>query len=510
MTDAPSHDFAPGPLPQPWYMRDSSSRWAAAALAALILLFPGDIPWINDEPTLLGMAFDANAAGRPGLLGLQGTVGLRYGPIPLWIYQTLLLLTHDLVLIGTLKTLLSLLVFAWVFLRLARILRLPPAFLLLVFASPFIHHFVRLLWDGSLSFVMAPVLILAAVESIRLRQARWLALYTLMASMLVNSHPRSVFMIGALYLVILLGRRRDWLRQWAKVTAILGLGALSLVPYTLYMTQAIALGERHHEATGANLLNLLLGARYLSGVGYISHFLPEMLRPEAALLPPLLLRALVLVSALAFLGFAHGLLLGLRGILAAVRTRRDWTLHDFTALMLLLAILLNLTYYLVGRQAFFHHYLLETWFCYGYFVWRSLGALRDWRPRLGAWLIAIQITTLLLLLVAVKAFIHVNGGTRTPRYGATLENQMQVVHDLLQYRIDPAHPPEITVRNYQRYDALDPLVRIMIADHRPAGDPSDRPVRKLVIRYLHPDKPYDGHITLDALTIPPPPTPDAP
>src|SRR5512133_2897396 len=65
---------------------------ALAALPALVL--PGDAPFINDEAFLVLAALRANAAHRLAELGLVGTKGLPYGPIPTWIYQALLALTH--------------------------------------------------------------------------------------------------------------------------------------------------------------------------------------------------------------------------------------------------------------------------------------------------------------------------------------------------------------------------------------------------------------------------------
>ena len=75
----------------------SGNRGRSIALAALILaglvplVWPGDIPFINDEPQLIASAVNANQDHRLAAMGLLGTFGLFYGPAPTWVYQVLVL-----------------------------------------------------------------------------------------------------------------------------------------------------------------------------------------------------------------------------------------------------------------------------------------------------------------------------------------------------------------------------------------------------------------------------------
>src|SRR3954462_8805927 len=83
-----------------------------ATVCLLPTVWPGDTPWVNDEPNLIGNALRANAAHHlapvgpfaplavnpappPAPVGLFGSFGVPYGPLPTQIYQALLLLTHD-------------------------------------------------------------------------------------------------------------------------------------------------------------------------------------------------------------------------------------------------------------------------------------------------------------------------------------------------------------------------------------------------------------------------------
>ena len=107
--------------------RDWSLWLALGALvvAGLIpVIWPGDAPFINDEPQLIASAVAASHRGRLAPLGLLGTYGFRYGPAPTWVYQGLLALTHDLVGVATLHVLLMSAVTAAALWWLGRSLRL--------------------------------------------------------------------------------------------------------------------------------------------------------------------------------------------------------------------------------------------------------------------------------------------------------------------------------------------------------------------------------------------------
>ena len=89
--------------------RDRRMWMALAALVAaglIPLVWPGDVPFINDEPQLIASAVRANGEGRLAPVGLLGTYGFRYGPAPTWVYQALTPVTRDLVGIAALHILL--------------------------------------------------------------------------------------------------------------------------------------------------------------------------------------------------------------------------------------------------------------------------------------------------------------------------------------------------------------------------------------------------------------------
>ncbi len=132
--------------------------WAVGALvfAALVpLLWPGDVPFIHDEPQLVAKAVAANAEGRLAPLGLLGTFGVTYGPLPVWMYQALLWVTHDLVPVALAHAALMAFVSAGALWSLARTLGLWPGFAAVPLLTPYFWFYARVMWDNTLLLPLA-------------------------------------------------------------------------------------------------------------------------------------------------------------------------------------------------------------------------------------------------------------------------------------------------------------------------------------------------------------------
>ena len=122
---------------------------AALVVAGLIpLVWPGDVPFINDEPQLIASAVRANREGRLAPVGLLGTYGFSYGPAPTWVYQALTPVTRDLVGIAALHILLMSAATAGGIWWLGRSLRLWIWFAPLPLLSPYYWFYARVLWDN--------------------------------------------------------------------------------------------------------------------------------------------------------------------------------------------------------------------------------------------------------------------------------------------------------------------------------------------------------------------------
>src|SRR5688572_556206 len=154
------------------------ASWTAAAvvtlLAALVpaVIWPGDTPWMNDEPAQIAKAFHANQARTLEHRGLKGSLGIHYGPLPTQIYQALLLLTHDPVKLVVLRAALCSGATALALLWLSRTLRLNPWFAACVVLAPFVWLWTRQLWDASFAIPIGAIA-LAAYASFLHTRSRW-------------------------------------------------------------------------------------------------------------------------------------------------------------------------------------------------------------------------------------------------------------------------------------------------------------------------------------------------
>src|SRR5205814_6967687 len=148
------------------WRRLSHLAFAAAMVVVCLLpaVWPGDAPWTNDEPHLLAAALDANAAHRPAAMGLYGSYGVPYGPLPTQIYQVLLLVTRDPVLLVAIRGVLTMSATGLALLWLSRTLRLPRWFIPAVLLSPFLWLYSRILWDNTFAIPVG-ALALAAYAS---------------------------------------------------------------------------------------------------------------------------------------------------------------------------------------------------------------------------------------------------------------------------------------------------------------------------------------------------------
>src|SRR5436190_11268410 len=119
----------------------SSARAIWPAVGVLIItigyaIWPGDAPFAFDEPQLIGRALRANQAHTLASSGLHGTKGITYSPLPIWIYQGMLLVSHDLRVLVAIRAIVVAGIVGTSLLWLAKNLDLPAWFAPVVMLSP--------------------------------------------------------------------------------------------------------------------------------------------------------------------------------------------------------------------------------------------------------------------------------------------------------------------------------------------------------------------------------------
>ena len=89
-------------------------------------------------PTLIANAFFANQRHQLAQLGLQGTLGYWYGPLPTWAYQAFLVFSRDLCLLVFVRALVVTALTALSLASLSRTSKQWPSFAIALMHSPYL------------------------------------------------------------------------------------------------------------------------------------------------------------------------------------------------------------------------------------------------------------------------------------------------------------------------------------------------------------------------------------
>ncbi len=187
------------------------------------VLWPGDNLWTNDEPRLIANAFHSNAAWHPAWGGLWGNFGIRYGPLPTNIYQLLLCITHDPLLLAALRGALASAVTAGSLLWLARSAGFSPWFVAAVLIAPPVLQFQRLLWDASFTIPLGAFVLAAFVSFVRHGNVRSLVATITGSAFLATIHPQALPLSGAVCGFLLWRHRPELLRHRKPLSLALGI-----------------------------------------------------------------------------------------------------------------------------------------------------------------------------------------------------------------------------------------------------------------------------------------------
>src|SRR5438874_333007 len=157
-----------------------------------ILLFPGDTPWIFDEPAEIAIALQANQQHRLASHALSGNFRIQYGPLPIQLNQLFLLISHDPRVLIVLRAALVSCIIALSLLWLARTLNLPIYFVPIILLAPSIWLWTRQPWAA---FLVTPLSILsiAAYAEYLKNKCGWSLAITLSAALAMPLiHPQSI------------------------------------------------------------------------------------------------------------------------------------------------------------------------------------------------------------------------------------------------------------------------------------------------------------------------------
>ena len=253
---------------------------ACLVVVVAMALWPADVPWGGDDVTLMHAAARFNGAHRPADVGLTGTFGVPYGPVPTQVYQLLLLATHDLPTVVQLRAGLTASVSAIALLWLAKSLGWSLWLAPLAMLSPFFWFYTRLLWDNTFAIPIGATLV--AAYAAHLRGGRGLTVAVAAAVVLPLIHPMTLPLVVPFAAHAMWFHRPALARRWKSLAVVAAVVAVSSGPYLVR-----AIGRLPSPPTTASndgyaplsrpaaFAYPLLAGRLLSGFNFFDNRGPE-------------------------------------------------------------------------------------------------------------------------------------------------------------------------------------------------------------------------------------------
>jgi hypothetical protein len=239
-----------------------------AALGLVFLLWPGDVPWVSDEPILLSLALSQLRSGTVAVHGITGSHGAIYGPAPVWIYMALLALTRNLAALVLVRAVLFATAVAAAVIWVARSsTKVRPTLGAIVFLSVYFWIFSRVLWDNF--GVCFSGLAVAAYGSFAVERKAWKSWFlAAVLALLVLTHLKTLAVVVPI--LVLLGLYHwKWYRDRPWLTAAQAAAATLLTaPYLrLLATRELASFDVGDRSPWAGWFFPLMGGRLFSAAG---------------------------------------------------------------------------------------------------------------------------------------------------------------------------------------------------------------------------------------------------
>jgi hypothetical protein len=200
---------------------------------------PGATSFGPDEAALIGKALLANQNNELAAVGLTGTFGLPYGPVPTWIYQGLLQVSHEPETIVSLRAIGFLLVTGFALLSLARSARLPVWLAPITIALPWVWCHARQPWDNSFLIPFSAIAFAGAARWFQSHSPTSLLVTLLGCFAMVSTHLMSLPVLAAIGLISLV-HRRALVRQWSVILCATAIFCASHYPYLSQLAQGPA------------------------------------------------------------------------------------------------------------------------------------------------------------------------------------------------------------------------------------------------------------------------------
>ena len=385
------------------------------------LVFPDLISWINDEPLLILTAINSLESGEIVQSGLYGSKNIPFGPIAIWFYQICLLFTSSLTLIVQIKTVCFVCLIYFSSLKICSELSIDKKLAFLPLLSPYVFHYSRILWDNCFLIPSSFLFIALLLSFWRKSDTKKLIALTVLATLMFQIHLTSLLLIIPAVLISL------WItRIWIKnhiASIFLSLFILLALNYN-YFNLLVENYHNIYEKSDSNpILITLFGFINFSAFNFYNFFIPEIHDTNLS----------ILVKCLKVLSLSPLLI-------CLISINNKFILRKNAPFLFMLIISVPIPF-IVNLKNFPHYFnsLLP--------IYIIIVLLIINQSKFKKLFVSAYSLTLIASIFLFQFFIYSNSGTKSPRYGATLGNQLEIVS---------IYNPDISslqtnVKNYQLF-----------------------------------------------------------
>lgn len=389
------------------------------------LMWIGDSSFINDEALILNLALKANQNGDFFTLGLMGTKGFQYGPVPIWFYRALLFVTQNIYFLALIKTFL---VFCANSIGIYYFFRLLPSWnqhtVVLILFSPFLWFYNRNLWDNSLNITITLWGFVAYFNFFKTRQFHWFALTLLCLVAAFQVHLMSLPFIAAITFHLMVFCHRDLINHWKLLLIVVLCAAFFMKDYMLYLiTVPKSSSVSHFTGSLKSFSFPIYGGQFFSLHGFQYFVGKKWFSP----IPDFLLSTTGWIIFLPLFGIFKSIQIFYKKF----KFKSQYALDDHLALVCLIWFVAFISLSYLNGLSSNPHYYNSSWFLY--FVFLNLGLNALWNRAWMKKLFFAHSVTMFIALFSILILLHFRQGTRSLHYGPTLKNQVEVATQINTY-----------------------------------------------------------------------------
>jgi hypothetical protein len=383
-------------------------------IAFLFALFPSDATWVNDDPALIHQALIANTQGSPARSGLMGTFGVPGGPLPIQVYQVMLILTHNPIVLVAVHAITMAVVTGAALLSLGRTLQFPLWYGVLLLLSPWQWLLARSLWDNPLNIPLGTALLAFYAAFLTSRRKKWLIVTIACGLAMSFVHFMSFPLVAAVFLHICFRNFRELKdsRYWLS-----GLFLAFLIIEAPYLKHIAELLSSRWAAVSpvrpsvAAFFFPLRGAWLFTGEDF-----------------PVDMDFLVDVSLIAYPLVWIGIAAAIVSCVSMRKSDSSVPVRDTIVRISLVTLVLQMSYYGILGVMPLRHYFNATHVVFAIFAWLAVANMRPKSVQLLAG--GLHGIAMLGIVAYLAVTVHITGSFGT---APTLGVQRRVAHELARY-----------------------------------------------------------------------------